>query len=68
MAGSGLRYCKVIQVCFVLPLSLFSMPLILCLSLASGLDLSGLFEGCKRKLGTFFVTKCSTKEAMKNVV
>ncbi|XP_021864679.2 CBL-interacting serine/threonine-protein kinase 25 [Spinacia oleracea] len=37
------------------------------LSMASGLDLSGLFESHKRKLGTLFVTKCSIKEVMKKV-
>lgn len=37
------------------------------LSMASGLDLSGLFENENRKLGSLFVTKCTTKEVMKKV-
>lgn len=37
------------------------------LSMASGLDLSGLFESHKRTLGSLFVTKYSTKEVMEKV-
>ncbi|XP_021769439.1 CBL-interacting serine/threonine-protein kinase 25-like [Chenopodium quinoa] len=37
------------------------------LCMASGLDLSGLFENKKRKLGSLFVTKYSTKEVLKKV-